>query len=333
LLVDIETVFDCAADIVITQRYAVPDPETAERLDAYVRRIGGTLIYDLDDDLLGSPGQPPVRTEAVRWMLAIADVVWLSTQGLADRLLPTRSDAVVVEDRLDERIWIAPPPPAPYWDDPIRILCWRTGMSNDDLAMVIPALTRLAEDYGDRIRIDLLDMVRPRDVPHGLHGVGPSASGGRSYPGFVDWLTRSRPGWHIGLAPLRDTPANQCRSPVKALEYAAMGLAMLASDVPAYRGSIADGPAGHLVANTSAAWHAALDWMIRDQDLRRRLGVQARDAFVAGGSLASAATQRFAALRALLPARALRDGAVALTISHEQSHSAPRTRRRSGRGR
>jgi hypothetical protein len=29
--------------------------------------------------------------------------------------------------------------------------------------------------------------------------------------------------------------------------------------VPAYRGSIADGPAGQLVQNDHAAWHAALD--------------------------------------------------------------------------
>ena len=300
LLVDTETVFDCAADIVVTQRNAIPDPRTADRLGAYVRRIGGSLIYDLDDDLLDSPVQ------AVRRMLTVADAVWLSTSRLADRLAAIRPDAAVFEDRLDERIWIAPPPPAPYWDDPIRILCLMTSMRDDDLAMIEPALTRLAQDYGERISIDVLAMVRPLDLPRGLNGVGPSANGGRSYPGFVDWMTRSRPTWHIGVAPLCDTPANQCRSPVKALEYAAMGLAVLASDVPAYRGSIADGPAGQLVANTPVAWHSALDWMVRDQDLRRRLGVQARDAFVADGSLASEATQRAAALRALLPAGALR---------------------------
>jgi glycosyltransferase involved in cell wall biosynthesis len=163
--------------------------------------------------------------------------------------------------------------------------------------------------------------------------LGPSANGGRSYPGFVDWMTRSRPVWHIGLAPLRDTPANRCRSPVKALEYAAMGLAVLASDVPAYRGSIADGPAGRLVPNSLAGWHGALDWMIRDQDQRRGLAVQARDAFNSDGSLSSDATQREAALRALCSAGVLRDGSAGLTITHDQSHSAPRTRRRSGRGR
>jgi glycosyltransferase involved in cell wall biosynthesis len=333
LLVDAETVFGCAADIVVTQRHAIQEAATADRLSAYVRRIGAALIFDLDDDLLHIVGSHPARTAAVRRMLTVADAVWLSTQGLADRLATIRTGTVVVEDRLDERIWTAPPTQAPYWDDPIRILYLRTGTPDNDLAMIEPVLTRLATEYGDRLSIDVLASVRPRDLPRGINGIGPSANASRSYPGLVDWMTRSRPVWHIGLAPLVDTAFNQCRSPVKALDYAAMGLAILASDTPAYRDSLADGPGGWLVPNTPAAWHAALDWLIRDQDLRRRLAVQARQAFVAGGTLTSAAQQRLAALRSVLPPARLRDGSAALTMSHGQSHPAPRTRRRGGRGR
>jgi glycosyltransferase involved in cell wall biosynthesis len=333
LVVDPETVLDCAADIVVTHRHAVPDPETADQLDAYIRRIGASLVFDLDDDLLNHQTYHPARVEAVRRMLGAADAVWLSTQGLANRLATIRPDATVIEDRLDERIWTAPPPLTPYWDDPIRILYLRTDTPDDDFAMILPVLTRLKAEYGDRINIDVLGMVRPRDLPRGINGIGPSAHGSRSYPGFVDWMTRSRPVWHIGMAPLLDTPHNQSRSPIKPLNYAALGLAIVASDVPAHRGSIADGPAGQLVPNDPVAWHAALDWLIRDQDLRRRLAVQARTSLLAGGTLASAATQRVAALRAQLPASFLRDAPVALTIPYEQSHPAPRTRRHSGRGR
>jgi glycosyltransferase involved in cell wall biosynthesis len=339
LLVDAETVFDSQADIVVTQRNAIPDVETADRISAYVRRGGGALVFDLDDDLLNVPPNHPQagrlrpRTQGVRQMLTVADAVWLSTPDLADKLFAIRPDAIVLEDRLDERIWTAPPPLTPYWDDPIRILYVTTGPLDDDFAMILPVLTRLKADYGDRINIDVLGMVRPRNLPHGINGIGPSPSGGRSYPGFVDWMTRSRPVWHIGLAPLLDIPFNRSRSPVQALTYAAMGLAVVASDVPAYRGSLADGPAGQLVPNDPVAWHAGLDWLIRDQDLRRRLAVQARDAFVTTGSLASAATQRVAALQSLQPTSFLRDAAVALTIQHDQSHPAPRTRRHSGRGR
>ncbi len=332
-MVDIETVFDTAADIVVTQRQAIADPETADQLDAYVRRIGGALIFDLDDDQLTSTTGNSVRREAVRRMLAVADAVWVATNGLAERLASIRPDAIIMEDKLDERIWLPPPPLAPYWDDPVRILYLRTESPDADLAMIEPALMRLKSDYGDRINSDVLAGVRPRDLPRGLNGINPSANASRSYPGFVDWMTRSRPVWHIGLAPLVDTPLNRCRSPVKALDYAALGLAVLASDVPTYRGSLADGPAGQLVPNNPEAWHAALDWLIRDQDFRRALAAKARRSFDESGSLASAARQRVTALRSLLPASRLQVDPVALTIPHDQSHPAARTKRRSGRGR
>ena len=66
-----------------------------------------------------------------------------------------------------------------------------------------------------------------------------------TYPGFVNWITQQQ-GWDVGLAPLADTAFNRCKSAIKTLDYAALGLAVVASDVAAYRGSLADGPGGML---------------------------------------------------------------------------------------
>jgi glycosyltransferase involved in cell wall biosynthesis len=80
------------------------------------------------------------------------------------------------------------------------------------------------------------------------------------------------------------------------MDYAALGLTVLASDMPVYRGSLADGPAGQLVANTTEDWYHALNWLIRDQATRRAKIAQARGAFLAGGTLADHAPVRRAAL-------------------------------------
>ena len=80
------------------------------------------------------------------------------------------------------------------------------------------------------------------------------------------------------------------------MDYAALGLAVVASDTAVYRGSIADGPAGQLVANTPAAWYAALTWLIRNWDLRRSIAARSRQAFLAQSSLASQAEARRSAL-------------------------------------
>jgi glycosyltransferase involved in cell wall biosynthesis len=97
---------------------------------------------------------------------------------------------------------------------------------------------------------------------------------------------------------LADTPFNRCKSALKALDYAAMGLPILASDSAVYRGSPADGPAGWLVPDDTDAWFVALARLVRDSALRRQLAAQARE-IARGGSLAAQATKRRAAWLAL----------------------------------
>jgi glycosyltransferase involved in cell wall biosynthesis len=269
----------------------------------------------------------------------VADTVWVSTPALADRLATVRPDAVVIPNGLDERIWVHGFAPNLLWDDPIRILCMGTDMHAGDFALIEATLVRLKAEYGDRIVIDVLGLTGDSELPAGLNRISPSVHASRSYPGFVNWLTSIRPGWHIGLAPLSDTPLNRSKSPIKAMDYAAMGLTVLASDTPAYRGSIADGPAGQLVANDPIAWHAALDWLIRNEELRHASALRAHQAFLAGGTLASQADARRAGLMRLLPDRTgdgvgdLRAGAAALTISDAQTHPVTRKRRHTARGR
>jgi glycosyltransferase involved in cell wall biosynthesis len=309
VLADAETVFDYDADIIVTQRYAVRDLETANRLAVHAHRIGARLLFDLDDDLLSVPTNHPDATtlrpfaKVVRRMLTVADTVWVSTSGLAERLASIRPDALVVENRLDERIWIHEPTANSAWDDPIRILCMGTTTHDRDFALIEPVLARLKAEYRDHVMIDVLGMTIQSELPTGLNRIGPSTHASRSYAGFVNWLTSMQIRWHIGLAPLLDTSFNRCKSPIKAMDYAALGLVTVASDMPTYRGSLADGRAGQLVSNDPMAWHATLDWLIRDHTLRRSIAQQARRAFVEDGTLHSDGERRRAAWTSLLRAK------------------------------
>ncbi len=301
-----ETMFDQKAEIVVTQRFALPDIATADRLVAHTRRIGATLVFDLDDDLLTIPRHHPdakllrPRSKIARRLVGAADVLWVSTPALAERLSTIRADAVVLENGLDERIWRESAGPA--LDQPVRILCMGTTTHDHDFNLILPALCRLKDEYRDRIEIDIAGM-SGGDLPAGLNRIGPPHHATRSYPGFVNWLSSAQPGWHIGLAPLLETPFNLCKSPIKAMDYAAIGLAVLASDMPVYRGSIADGPAGRLVANAPAAWYAALNRLLRYPDERRAMAACARQSFLDSASLAAGAAIRKDALRHILSVR------------------------------
>jgi GT2 family glycosyltransferase/glycosyltransferase involved in cell wall biosynthesis len=313
LVTNADSVLDYAVDIIVTQRYALPDPEAADALLAHARRTGATLLYDLDDDLLSVPRNHPdaaelrPRVKIVRRMLDHADVVWLSTKSLAERLSSVRPDALVVENRLDERIWTHSPPPRPFRDVPVRILCMGTTTHDQDFAMIEPALSRLKEEFGARVAIDILGMTSKDPLPAGLDRISPPIYATRSYPGFVHWLCSAHPAWHIGLAPLLDTPFNRCKSPIKAMDYAAMGMVVLASDMPVFQRTIADGPAGKLVPNQPHAWYAALAWMVRDQKLRRSIAGRAREAFLQQATLASQTEDRRHAWQHVLTARGVED--------------------------
>jgi glycosyltransferase involved in cell wall biosynthesis len=298
------------ADIIATQRYAVPDVAAAAALAAHCRRTGAVLAYDLDDDLLHIPREHPdapalrPKAKVVQRLLHDAGTVFVSTPALAASLAPLRADAVVVPNGLDERLWADPSaggrPRRRASGVPVRLLCMGTATHGADFAMIEPALARLKDVFGGRVTIDMLGFSTRSDLPEwvGRAPMPPSATA--TYPGFVNWITQ-QPAWDIGLAPLADTAFNRCKSAIKTLDYAALGLAVVASDVAAYRGSLADGPGGLLAANQPDAWYAALSRLVRDRGLREALGEGAVTAFSAQGTLARQAEARRAAWTLLLP--------------------------------
>jgi GT2 family glycosyltransferase/glycosyltransferase involved in cell wall biosynthesis len=292
------------ADIVATQRYAIPNVATADALAARCREIGARLLYDIDDDLLNMPRDHPEaamlrpRARTVARMLHHADAVWVSTPGLAAALRDVRRTVRVIPNGLDERLWGSPAAPlrSPY---PVRLLFMGSATHRGDWEVVAPAMARVAAAFGAGMTFDMIGVLGPEAVPAWVNRLPPSRSGMASYPGYVDWITR-QPAWDIGIAPLADTAFNRGKSAIKTFDYAALGLAVLASDVPVYRGSPAD---DGLVANTEAAWFAKLCDLIRDPARRAVLAESARGAFVAQHTLAAQADARRAAWLDLVPPR------------------------------
>jgi glycosyltransferase involved in cell wall biosynthesis len=233
-----------------------------------------------------------------------ADAVSVSTPVLADALHSVRDDLQVIENGIDERLWLAGPPPIPPREGPVRVLFMGTMTHDADFAMVEKALARLKAVYGEFVSIDLLGISANPTLPEWVNRVSTPVHAMSGYPGFVNWITQQH--WDIGIAPLADTTFNRCKSALKALDYAAMGLPILASDSPAYRGSPADGPGGWLVPDDSDAWFVALARLVRDGALRRRLAEGAREA-VSAATLSAQAQRRRAAWLGLVR-RAQRPG-------------------------
>jgi len=203
----------------------------------------------------------------------------------------------VVENGLDERLWLAGPPAVPPRQGPLRILFMGTMTHDADFAIVEGALARLKSVFAEHVSIELLGVSSRGDLPSWVNRVGMPVHASSSYPGFVNWISQQH--WDIGIAPLADTPFNRCKSAIKALDYAAIGLPVLASDRAVYRGSLADGAGGMLLPDDEAAWFVALSRLVRDAGLRRRLSEGARTAVPAKMLAAQAASRRAAWLSLL----------------------------------
>ncbi len=319
------------ADVLATHRYAVTDLDMAAALGAHCRRFGMRLVYDLDDDLLAIPREHPEadvlapRGAAVARMVGEADHVTVSTAVLRDRLAERRGarrgGVTVVANGLDERLWQARP--AARAGGALRILVMGTTTHDADFRLIAGALARLAEDFGERVEIEVCGMTHD-DLPAGIQRIAPPPGRGESYPGFIAWLA-GRPGWHLGLAPLAASRFNDAKSAIKAFDYAALGLAVLASDVPAYRGSLADGQGGWLVENAEEAWYQAVARLIRDPALAARLAHAAHAAYLATATLSVQAPRRRAAWHALVaPAKPDGDGARARSAGARNAAAAIR---------
>ncbi len=257
VLADANEALNYRADIIVTQRYAVGDLDSVEALIGHCRRHGIALLYDLDDDLRQIPRDHPdaallrPRRRLVSRLVRDADAVWVSTPALADALCGVRDDLRVVENGIDERLWLAAPSPIPPREGPVRVLFMGTMTHDADFAIVEDALARLKAVFGEFVSIDVLGISGKPTLPDWVNRISMPIHAASGYPGFVHWITQQH--WDLGIAPLADTAFNRCKSALKTLDYAAMGLPILASDLPLYRSSPADGPAGWLVPDDTDA--------------------------------------------------------------------------------
>lgn len=79
----------------------------------------------------------------------------------------------------------------------------------------------------------------------------------------------------IGLGPLRNSYFNSCKSSLRAVEYMALGIVPVLSDLQPYRGWVEHGVNGILVP-TGGSWYEPLEFLASAPEVRRAMGAAAR---------------------------------------------------------
>ena len=239
-------------------------------------RIKHRLVYEIDDDVFSVDAVNHMAhnvysrgdtQDAVIHAAQVADIVTVSTVPLAEvmrertghpdiRVLPNCiPDGVLTLERNRNRRKL--------------IAGWQGGASHGaDVAMI-----------ADPLR-EFLDTV-PRAEFH-LVGTDFSKTIGRKCR-VTPWVPVSANldyyrviDFDIGLAPLTGTRFDQSKSHIKALEYAALGIPVIASDCEPYRDFVLHGVTGFLVKRQDE-WLKYLAELAADSELRESMGAKARD--------------------------------------------------------
>lgn len=227
------------------------------------------LVFETDDDVwaidptnfAAKLAHTPDVVEATELAVSYAHLVTVSTVPLAERVSRFNSNVVVLPNRIQAALLDVERPRR----DRVTV-GWAGGDSHlRDIALVANQLRRFFEQNPDvdhhQIGTDYRTALR---LP------------GRHTPWTRDvWQYYRSVDFDIGLAPLIDSVFNRSKSNIKALEYAALGIPVIASDVEPYRDFVIDGETGFLVRN-EWMWKRRLFELVHDEAMRTEMGTRAK---------------------------------------------------------
>lgn len=256
---------------VITRIY--PNNYTQSSIDELFDS-GKPVIYDTDDLLIDLPPDNLHAQEYSQYrpyieqLLRRAHAVTVSTFELARRLSPYNNNIHIIPNYIDFDLFYRLPKPARRQ---VRIGLSGTAARESDFKLVDIALRRICDEYRHRVRIFFIGAIPYDWQNHPQSEFIPFISDYRAYAARMKALDLD-----IGLAPLQDNEFNSCKSPVKWMEYSALGMATICSYTTAYKHVIAQGKTGLMVENQPEKWYTAIKLLIDQPEYRQLLALEAQ---------------------------------------------------------
>lgn len=231
------------------------------------------VVYEIDDDLfeieqvnpMYDVYSNPVNTDSISHCMEISDVVTVTTSILAERIAKINPNVVVLPNCIDEALLKLQRPQR----DRLTV-GWAGGDSHmRDIESVAYGLKRTM-DWNKDIDVhfvgaDFRFLIKsPRKILY-----TPFQTDTWDYYRAIDF--------DIGIAPLVPTYFAEAKSHIRVLEYAALGIPVVASDSAPYRDFVIDGVTGFLVKHDHE-WGRRLNDLIHDEAMRTEMGAKAREA-------------------------------------------------------
>lgn len=255
-------------DYVFIHLEATPlGPPIVETLMMLLRR---RLVYDIDDAIFMARTSRSNRfVSALRWRSKVGFVarhsykVTAVNPFLEDWAKQFSESVILVPTTIDPDYHR---PPADKALHPIPVVGWTGSHSTAPyLELLRPVLAELQSEHPFRLRV--------------ICDTDPGFSELEDYE-FVRWREETEipdlQAIDIGLMPVPDTTWARGKVGFKAIQYSAVGIPPIVSDVGSGREVVDDGRTGLVVPNEPEAWREAIASLIVDAPRRQRMGEAAR---------------------------------------------------------
>lgn len=274
-------------DIVIIERLWRPDVTVplVVKLVGEIRRRGARLIYFIDDNLLDLHIEEPWKTMpsdeqrmVIRYLCRFSDGIVVATDELKERLECFNKNIVVLPNALDETLFVdamqKKSKSATFNCKVMRVGYMGTYTHYEDLMLVMAPLREFLRESQGRVMMELVGISGDRrvlecfqELPVHALVVGESSV----YESFVPWAKLNMR-WDFAIAPLAENLFNECKSDIKYLDYGALGIPAILSDVKNYRNTVNHGVTGWLCRNDHKSWLESLRLFRDDSSFRSAIG-------------------------------------------------------------
>ena len=265
VMMDIDNILRCKLfDVVVVQRILPFLDELREKCEKY----GIKLVYETDDDLLGveenSPSYEYVNrvSKSIIDFIDTSDVITVTTPTLASKFDENKVVIIpnyYVDSVLDIKDNIKT-------EGKLKLGFYGTLTHSKDLFLIKNVILKLKEKYD--FDFEVIGGFNAEDnVDEDWFNSIQLPPNNMDFEKFMKWL----PGaidWDIAIVPLEDSPFNQCKSELKFIELAVLGLPGVYSDMCVYNTVVNDGINGFLASNEDE-WIEKIEKLILDKDLRK----------------------------------------------------------------
>lgn len=250
--------------------HTLHEEHASEAWEKIARRNRHRLVIDIDDDVWNFDKRTGTaqfwtvkRLRRLQSNIAMADLVTTPSDYLANILAELNPNVVVLPNYVPEWLLRHRMSRPPWFKMGYQGARQHT-IDVQEIAPDIFEMFRRHRNTSIHIWGELNPIGWPSDRVHRTRW-------NASVPDYYRSLSMT-----IGLGPLADIPFNYSKSAIRAVEYSALGIPPMLTDVPAYRDYVSPGISGWLIP-PGETWLDALEWAYSNRDTVVKMGRCARD--------------------------------------------------------